>query len=337
MVNYKYPKFKNLANYLKISKIDDTNINEVISMFFVLPHRHTDETKNTHCFCGRPLTYYYYIINKNNGDILIAGGVCKDTFYNLSFKNRYQDDIWFNNYFKQNFSSGLFIKITDWDKYVKECIVKYIRDIDNKIEIDKLLQTYKYNEFIYNTIISTRQILETQKIMYNKKIEEEKQKKEKRLKKIQEENDQKQLEIIKEKQRKKEQLKKQEELNLEEKKSWDLYCKKETINAFLVKRKCKLDEMHKKEKNEKKISEHPNRVVDFIVTKAFCEKNFINKYCVKQLFKNNYKNGRYFIQSCNKSFNGLCQGNASDYTDTIYTYYLTDLDVNFIKKYYKLS
>ena len=141
MINYNLIKFKNLAKYLKIEKIDENNYDAVVDNFFVIPCEHEDSSKTTRCFCGRPLKFYYYLINKTNNDVLIAGSGCKEIFEKKITK-RFNDRE-FQKYFNLNFKTGIFIKIVDWNHYLKSCINRYLRDIDNNKEFENLLDKYK--------------------------------------------------------------------------------------------------------------------------------------------------------------------------------------------------
>ena len=167
MTNFNLRKFKNLAKYLGINNINENNYAEVINKFFLIPYKHTDKNKNTHCFCGRPLTNYYYLINTSNNDVLIAGSGCKELFDNTSGdRERY-----FKKYFNSNFRKGAFIKIIDWNEYLENCIKKYLVNITENIEFEKLLELYKNNQFITDTIYKARKersILEIK--MYKKQI-----------------------------------------------------------------------------------------------------------------------------------------------------------------------
>lgn len=152
MTNFNLRKFKNLAKYLGINNINENNYAEVINKFFLIPYKHTDESQNTYCFCGRPLKYYYYLINTSNNDVLIAGSGCKEDFDNTTRdRERY-----FKKYFNSNFRKGAFIKIIDWNEYLENCINKYLVNITENIEFEKLLELYKNNQFITDTIYKAR-------------------------------------------------------------------------------------------------------------------------------------------------------------------------------------
>jgi len=161
--NYNLPKFKNLAKYLKIDNINDDNFNEIVNSFFLLNKKYTDNSNcnQPNCFCGRRLKHYYYIINTKNGDILIVGGVCKNIFYSILGKdnklsgNKINSKFW--TYFKDSFSTGIFDKINDWDKYIETCIKKYMEDCDSK-RYDLLIEKYKDNKFILKYIQDNKPI-----------------------------------------------------------------------------------------------------------------------------------------------------------------------------------
>jgi len=167
MTNFNLIKFKNLAKYLKIDNINENNYAETINTFFLIPYKHTDKTKCTHCFCGRPLKDYYYLINNSNNDVLIAGRGCKRIFENTSRERERT----FKKYFKSNFRKGYFRKIIEWNPYLENCINRYLVDITENIEFEKLLELYKNNQFITDTIYKARKersILELK--MYKNKI-----------------------------------------------------------------------------------------------------------------------------------------------------------------------
>ena len=179
MINSNLIKFKNLAKYLKIDKIDENNYDEVVDNFFVIPFEHEDASKSTRCFCGRPLTFYYYLINKTNNDVLIAGSGCKKIFEKNT--KRFNDRE-FKKYFNLNFKRGIFIKIIDWNHYLKSCINQYLIDIDNKEEFDNLLDKYKNNNFIVNTINNARKKFRIEQEVYNNQIIKQREKVKQKIK-----------------------------------------------------------------------------------------------------------------------------------------------------------
>lgn len=178
MINSNLIKFKNLAKYLKIEKIDENNYDEVVDNFFVIPFKHTKSSK-TMCFCGRPLTHYYYVINKTNNDVLIAGSGCKNIFEKntKSFNDRE-----FQKYFNLNFKSGIFIKIVDWNPYLKSCINRYLIDIDENKEFNNLLYKYKNNNFIVDTINNARKKFRIEQEVYNNELKKQREKVKQRIK-----------------------------------------------------------------------------------------------------------------------------------------------------------
>ena len=166
MIYFNTSKFKNLAKYLNIEKIDENNLDEIIEKFFIIPYRHTDCTATTVCFCGRYIKNYYYLINKTNNEVLIAGAGCKKTF---EITRRFNDKK-FNEYLKSTFDKGVFVKIDEWNPYLEDCINQYLLDIDNKTEFDKLLKTYSSNQFISETIKKARNHYNKKNNTFNKKI-----------------------------------------------------------------------------------------------------------------------------------------------------------------------
>jgi hypothetical protein len=372
MINFNKPKYKNLAAYLKIDKIDETNINEVSSMFYVLPQKHTktDKHNDIHCFCGRPLTHYFYVINKTNRDILIAGEVCKDTTFHLfGDGNTIANDIWFRDNFKESFASAKFINITDWDKYIEDCILQYFSDAINSTEFHKLLEIYKNNWFI--TMVINKALS-----MFEAKCKKAKQDKinnfenfiTSRINQIKKMKKQKQVEIDNKVKLKEVEIVNDRLLaryiyqfiendnNKQEKKC--LYIKNRLMAEYTEKvRQKKIKERNKKEKEKRELyfkSEKKRKikqanlnascstiVTGITVDERFCDKLFISKYDVQKYF-DNYEdhfsdiNKMYFIQSNYKNITNISYGNASDYTDTIYRYYLTESNINFIQKYFKI-
>lgn len=178
MINYNLIKFKNLAKYLKIEKIDENNYDEVVDKFFVIPYKHTDPSESTMCFCGRHLKYYYYLINKTNNDVLIAGSGCKNIF---ETNTRHFNDREFKKYFNLNFKRGIFSKIVDWNLYLESCINQYLIDIDN-VEFDDLLDKYKNNNFIVDTINNARKKFRIEQQVYNNEIMKQKERVQQKIK-----------------------------------------------------------------------------------------------------------------------------------------------------------
>lgn len=179
MINSNLIKFKNLASYLKIDKIDESNYDEVIDKFFVLPGEYEDSSQSTICFCGRPLKFYYYLINKTNNDVLIAGSGCKKIFE----KNTKRfNDRGFKKYFNLNFKKGILIKIIDWNGYLESCINQYLIDIDGNEEFDDLLDKYKNNKFITDVINNGRKRRRIEQEMYDKEIMKQKERINKKMK-----------------------------------------------------------------------------------------------------------------------------------------------------------
>ena len=162
--------FFNFIFIFFIDKIDENNYDEVVDKFFVIPFEHEDFSKSTFCFCGRPLKFYYYLINKTNNDVLIAGSGCKKIF---EINTKRFNDREFQKYFNLNFKRGIFIKIVDWNHYLKSCINQYLIDIKNE-EFDNLLDKYKNNKFITDVINNARKKFRIEKEVYDKEIMKQK-------------------------------------------------------------------------------------------------------------------------------------------------------------------
>jgi hypothetical protein len=178
--NYNTPKYQNLANYFGITKIDNTNVVEVLSVLSVEPKKYSigkDANKVT-CFCGRKLKHYQYVHNNLNADKLFVGNACVQIFNRCSTTSIYSIDLRYFNKFVYRFSIGEFVKIEDWGEYTKECLMKYFEDI-SVINYNKLLETYKnYSDIIsiiresYNSI-QLRKMFEVAEQAERERIAEE--------------------------------------------------------------------------------------------------------------------------------------------------------------------
>jgi hypothetical protein len=159
--NYNKPKWKNLATYLKIDKIDDSNVKEILSKFFLFNEKYTEpiKCKRPNCFCGMRLTHYYFVMNIETNEILIVGGVCRQIFWDTIKSNVLNNNKELNsdfyNYFSNSFNDGVFDKITDWNKYIEKCIKKYMEDCSLE-HYETLKKLYINNEFITKYLIDNK-------------------------------------------------------------------------------------------------------------------------------------------------------------------------------------
>lgn len=154
MDNYNLTKYKNLTIYLKsrgydIDKITQENAKEILSKFYLINKEEVNkDNESCNCFCGRKLKYYYFIINIENGELLIVGRDCKKIFMKKMKKINIKcidKDVY--NKFIKSFTNGSFVKITDWNEYIKKCLEKYLVSVDME-EYNRLQELYKDNKII---------------------------------------------------------------------------------------------------------------------------------------------------------------------------------------------
>jgi len=167
--NYNLPKWKNLTIYLNnnghnIDKIDESNADDILSKFILINKKHSVDDNSdikVKCICSRKLINYYYLLNKENGEMMIIGGTCRKIFYDtldksniLNNKTKITDTNVYNDIINL-FTTGVFEKITDWNVYIEECIKKYMEDC-SLIQYETLKKLYITNNYITKYLLDNK-------------------------------------------------------------------------------------------------------------------------------------------------------------------------------------